>query len=168
MEIGNCPSCKIAQYEIQEFCKNCNFPFNGTEKEKSIHIGRFINKKGVVQDSSNAIGNVRKILFVLAGLYVISIIVLFSNASAHWIDLAFNGFLVGIFLLCALLVKREPVFFTAFALVALVGVYILLAVIDPMSLLNGIIFKVLIVGSLLYSLLLSFKAKKFKKQYQMN
>lgn len=41
----NCPACKAEQIENVEFCKNCKFPFNGTDKEVAIHIGKFIKKK---------------------------------------------------------------------------------------------------------------------------
>tara|TARA_A100000171_G_C2139209_1_gene153223 strand:+ start:6522 stop:7028 length:507 start_codon:yes stop_codon:yes gene_type:complete len=168
MELIQCPACKTEVYQQDNLCENCKFPFMGSEKEKSIHIGRFISKKGVVQDSSNATTNVQKILYALSALYVISIVIIFSSPDSHWLDMVFNAFLAVIFLLSAILVKKAPVFFTAFPLAVLLGVYTLLAVIDPVSLINGVIIKLLIVGSLVYSLYLLYKSKQFKKRYRVS
>ncbi|RDK84857.1 hypothetical protein [Marinirhabdus gelatinilytica] len=167
METLTCPACKIKVYENPDFCDNCKYPFIGSEKEKSIHIGKFISKKGVVQDSSNALGNVQKILFFLGGLNILTVIIMYSSTNSHWLDLALNGFLALVFIFCAIFLKKAPLLFTILPLATLLGVYTLNAVIDPMSLVNGIIIKVLIVGSLIYSMYLSLKARKFQKLYKL-
>ncbi len=167
MELTQCPACRIDTYENSDFCDNCIFPFKGTEKEKSIHIDKFISKKGIVRDSSDAVGNVRKILFALAALNVLSVFVLYSGDTYHLFDLVLNVFLALVFVFCAILVKKAPLLFTALPLTILLCVYILNAIIDPVSLLSGSIIKVLILGSLIYSILLSLKAKRFQKQFKI-
>ncbi len=74
MENNNCPACKTEFSERVEFCSKCEFPFNGTEKEKAIHIGRFIGKKGVIADSSIYIKKSQNILYFIAGLNIFSLI----------------------------------------------------------------------------------------------
>ncbi len=167
MEVIQCPACKTEIYPQDNLCENCRFPCHGSEKEKSIHIGRFIAKKGIVRDSSDAVGNVKKILFGLAALNVFSVIVMYSSTTYHWLDLSLNGFLALVFVFCAIFVEKAPLLFTALPLAILLCVYILNAIIDPVSLVNGIIIKVLIVGSLVYSIYLSLKAKRFQKQYKI-
>ena len=41
-----CPNCKEAVSQVEIECENCKFPLAGTEKEKSIFIGKQIANKG--------------------------------------------------------------------------------------------------------------------------
>jgi len=167
MEDLICPACKTKIYIQDEFCDICAFPIHGTEKEKAIHIGRFINKKGVVEDSSNALSNVQKILFAISGLYLISFLIIYSKPDSHWLDLLIYGILVGVFLLSAIVLKKSPLFFTVFPLIVLLFFYTLLGLIDSSTIYKGIALKIFIISSLLYSIFLTIKANKFKKKYNV-
>ena len=57
--MNSCPACKKENPKIAIFCETCNYPFEGTEKEKAIHIGRFVTKKGVTVDSEIQINRSR-------------------------------------------------------------------------------------------------------------
>ena len=168
MEKLKCPSCKREYMEKIDTCKNCNFPFNGTEKEKAIHIGQFINKKGVLFDSVDSIGKSQKILYAITALNLIALIIRFSLNGIILDDLIQNGIITLIFLFCGIYLKKNPILLTIIPLVLLIGVYTLNYIIDPMSLLRGILFKLIIIGSLVYSVYLIKSAEKFSKKYGVN
>ncbi|WMI65997.1 hypothetical protein RBH94_02290 [Aestuariibaculum sp. YM273] len=162
-----CPACKKEYQEQLSICNNCNFPFNGSEKEKGIHIGRFISAKGVITDSDNSIEKSQQILFFITGLNVLFLIVGIWNSSYDIIDLILNGIISIIFLLCAIFIKKKPLLLTSIPLLLMIGINILNYILEPRSILNGILMKVAIIGSLIYSIYLIISSEKFKKQYSV-
>ncbi|MEZ4808844.1 MAG: hypothetical protein R2819_00675 [Allomuricauda sp.] len=165
MEKLICPSCKKEYLEKIDTCSNCNFPFNGTEKEKAIHIGQFINKKGVLFDSADSIGKSQKILYAITLFNVVAITVRIFMNGLYWPELLQNGIITLILFLCAFFLKRNPILLTLIPLVLLIGVYTLNSLIDPNTLLRGIFIKLIIIGSLCYSIYLIKSADRFKRKY---
>ena len=161
-----CPACKIENEDLIENCENCEFPFNGTEKEKGIHIGRFINKKGIVTDSDESISKSQKILIGVAVFNLAFLIIGFSNGGFDIISIIFNGVITGIILLCGIFIKKNPVILTLIPLILIIGINVLNFIFDPQSILNGILMKIIIIGSLGYSLYLVYQKKKFEKKYK--
>ncbi|MEK6154555.1 hypothetical protein WIW50_14895 [Flavobacteriaceae bacterium 3-367] len=165
MDNISCPACKQEYSEIQEICENCKFPFNGTEKEKSLHIGRFINKKGVIVDSSDAIRRSQLILYAIAGINALFIIVITLTGKIQLFDIALNGILALVFLLCGLFIRQRPMLLTLIPLILILGIYALNFLVDPSSIFKGIIVKLIIIGSLIYSLYLIDRAKRFQSKF---
>ena len=162
-----CPACKKPQEANLSNCKNCMFPFTGSEQEKSKHIGLFINKKSIVHDAENAITRSRKILFLIAAYNFLFITVPFISPDME-IDIfaiSINVILALGFIMCALLLKRSPMFFTIFPLCAILGLYAANFLYDPDLAMRGIIFKLVIIGSLIYSIYLLQEAKKFNNKF---
>ena len=162
----NCPACKIENENTIKNCKNCEYPFNGTEKEKGIHIGRFINKKGIVNDSDESIMKSQKILIGVGIFNLVFLLIGFSNGGIDVFGIIFNGIITGIILLCGIFIKKKPVTLTLIPLILIIGINILNFIFDPNSILNGILMKIVIIGSLGYSLYLVSQMKKFKKKYE--
>lgn len=159
-----CPACKKEHIESLDNCNICAFPFNGTEKERAIHIGRFINTKGVLIDSVDSIKRSQMILFVIAGFNTLLFLINFFLGSIFLLDIA----LIGIFLLCGILIRKSPILFICIPLVLIIGINISNYFIDPSLAFNGIFIKILIVSSLIYSIYIILKANKFKKRYEIN
>lgn len=165
MESIKCPSCKTVFVENKETCSACNFPFKGTEQEKSVHIGQFILKKGVVIDASDYLKKTQNILYAIAGLLGISLIILVLSKNYYTIDLVFNGSLIIVFICCGVFIKKNPILLIVLPLFLIIGVYLLNYLVDPNTLLQGIFIKTIIIGSLIYSIYLQLKASKFKEKY---
>ena len=161
-----CPACKN-QIEQSEVCPLCAFPFNGTEMEKAKHIGRFINKKGVIVDSADSLKVSRNFILVAAGFFFIGFVVNFEflvqSLLLFFIELGVIVILLG----CALLLKHKPLLFLSIPLALLLMIYIFQLWIDEMMFLRGIIFKVLILGSLIYSMYLHLTSNKFKRKFNI-
>ncbi len=167
MEYKTCPACKNESSEEQISCMSCDFPFDGTEKEKSIHIGKFISQKGVIYNADDALKKSQIILFAVSILFLINIGFNFSELRLNSVALILNMAITGIIALSAFLVKKEPYLFLILPLVMFIVLYVSNYLINPESLLQGIVLKCIILGSLIYSLYSHITAQQFKKKYKV-
>ncbi|MFD1096002.1 hypothetical protein [Salegentibacter chungangensis] len=165
MENNICPACKATQIETRDTCGNCEYPFKGTEEERSLHIGKFISRKSIIDTSETAIKRSRNILFVLAGLNMLFILINVSDPQFMVIDIILNFILGLAFLIFGFLIPKSPVVFTIIPLILLLLVYLLNALIDPETLASGFIMKLAIIGTLGYGVYINIKSEKFKKRY---
>jgi hypothetical protein len=163
-ELKNCPTCKT-EYELQpEKCGNCGYPFSGTDNEKSHFIAHQILKKGHISDARDSVKNARTILFVIAGFNIVFPFFYFWDVPNNTLSISISVIIGLIFLSFGFLVKKMPFESILIPLILLLFFYIINALIDPMTLFQGIIWKALIVGGLSYSLIRVRKSEKIKKQ----
>lgn len=165
MENKVCPACKNENENSNEFCIKCEFPFNATDKEKSIHIGRFIGKKGIIVDADDALTKSQNLLYLAAGFFLLGIIINFSVLLNNWFALLFNVVVVAVIVVSGALLKKSPLLFLIIPLFVLLSIYISNYLYDPNTLMQGIVFKCLILGSLIYSIYNYLASEKFKKKY---
>lgn len=163
----NCPACKNENEVEVGLCETCNFPFSGTDKEKSIHIGRFISQKGVIVDSHDALTKSQFLLYLAAGMYTLSVIINFSLLLNNLFALIFNAAVILVLIVSGILLKRAPVVFLLVPFFVLLSIYVSNYVIDPRTLFQGIAFKLIILGSLVYSIYNYAKSEKFKKKFNI-
>lgn len=156
-----CPACQ-AHNTTDAFCLNCKFPFQGTEDQKSMHIGKYISGKAAADASNKAIQKSRNILFFLAGLNVLYIILNLSNPKYDLITIFINLILAAAYLLFGILIKRSPVVFTVIPLVMITVITLLNSLLDPASIMQGFITKLFVILSLAYSVYLNYQAKSYE------
>ena len=116
----NCPNCKEDISQIAINCENCNFPVSGTEKEKSIFIGRQIANKSKIETAKESQGKVQKILYVIGAFQ------LFNAYRVYAISLDFNSALFYIILgsilgLFGFLSSKKPLIFLSLALLIMLS-----------------------------------------------
>ena len=162
--MNSCPACKNENPRIAIFCETCNYPFEGNEKEKAIHIGRFVTRKGVTIDSEIQINRSRSILFIIGIINGLAIAMGIVNSVDYSIaDHVFNIIITSVFILCAITIKKKP--FVKILIPLLLLVNLLNFILDPNTLLQGIVLKVIYIGSLSYSLYLIKSTENFHKKY---
>lgn len=147
-----CPSCKSTCFELDEKCEICNFPLKGTEKEKAVFIGQKYAKKQKADDGEKAINKNRNLLFVIGGFNIVLSPVLFVMNRLQIGDVILNLILGLIFIGLGLLAKIQPLVSFILAFILLLGLYALNYIADPSTLFNGIIVKLIIIGSLIYAI----------------
>ena len=167
-EKAHCPSCHKVYVEVTrpDNCYDCDFPFLGTDKEKSVHIGRNLLKKNVINDASSASKKASNLLFILAAVY------LFSAAFAEFttptglaiLDWVIYIWLIVCFVFCAAFLIKSPIVFCIIPLIALLIVYLLQYLANPATLFSGILLKIISVSLLLYAIFKNWEAQKLKKQ----
>ncbi len=163
-----CPACSKEQIESLDRCNICDFPFNGTEKERSIHIGKFISKKGVLTDSDTTIKKIQQLFYFIGG-FNLMLFVMHSLIGIVFIVNSILDFLFFIlFMLCGIFIRKNPLVFTIIPLLFMIGINALYYLIDPALVLKGIIYKLVIVGCLIYSIYIVLKAQEFKRKYNVD
>ncbi|PCE66378.1 hypothetical protein [Sediminicola luteus] len=167
MEKKVCPACGFYSLEAHHFCDNCNYPFSGTDKERSVHIARFIDAKGVVADAEDSILRSQKIIFAVAAVNTVFMVIGAVNGGMDVLGFGLTLIVTVTILLCGVFIKKQPVFFTLVPLILIVATYIINFTISPESIFRGIIFKLIIIGSLGYSIYLVKQAERFKNQFQI-
>ncbi len=158
-----CPVCKTNYDNEPEKCLKCEYPFNGTEKEKSIFIGQQIFKKETISEAKAHIKKARIILWVIGGLFLLMSGFLAYNGMP---SASFLGGLIlgGIFLGFGFLSYKFPFISILLPFIILFLFYVTMAIIDISTLLQGLIWKIIFMTGLGYALFSMIQAEKIKKE----
>ncbi len=167
MDAKDCPACKNENTADAELCITCKFPFNASEKEKGLHIGKFISDKGIIVDSEDYLIKSQRLLYIASLFYLIGTIVYFFTAPYYLVALIINIIVILILLVSAIFIKKHPLLFLSIPTFVLTTIYVSEYFVDPNLLLKGILFKLLIFGCLIYSIYIYFESKSFKKKYNI-
>lgn len=167
MEVKECICCKNQVTENSTNCKFCNFPFLGTEEEKAKHIGMFIVNKRVISESEDSLEKNQYLLYIVSAFTFLSAILFFVNNKGFYLETIINVFIGTVIFLCGFFLKRKPLLFTIIPLLLILSVYTLNYLINPDTLFNGIVFKLLIIISLSYNVFLIERSNSFKKNHHM-
>ncbi|MFI2742675.1 hypothetical protein ACG2LH_08045 [Zhouia sp. PK063] len=169
METSYCPSCKLAlEEEPTGNCIRCNYPFHGTEAEKSKHIGEFISQKGIGLDLEAIVKRCQRYLFIVTAIQLVVSFIGIMNNSVSFIFLLLNGFVVCSFFLCALFLKKNPVVFSIIPMAIVIMIFIVDYLFAPELLLSGIKTKLIILALLGYCVYIATKAEGFNKKFSNN
>lgn len=136
--------------ETDKFCPNCGFPQRGTQIEMRKFFWNISNKKKLVEEQKLNVKKARNILFILAGLNFIFGIYLGVIAEK-------NIAVLITFILCSMIYtalglwsRKQPFpailsgFFVYIVFIAISTIT------DPVSLFQGIIWKVIIISAFYY------------------
>jgi hypothetical protein len=165
-----CTCCSASVLETDQFCPNCGYPLHGTETEQYNFIYNRNYKQTELEDLNKKIRSATTTLYVLAGLSFVSGIVIYSinkeeiRANFNLIIFMVMAVLyVGLAIWC----KNKPVAAIISGLVLYIGFQIILAFDDPMNLVRGIIWKILIIVYLLKGMKSAFDAQKIRKELNL-
>lgn len=159
-----CPNCKTIFEFQQDICSQCGFPFNGTDKEKSVFIANEIMKKGKISDTQKHIRISRIILWTIGVFCLLYPLVFFKSNLIGVVfyiiyfaaSLMFIGF--------GFLTYKKPLVAILIPLIIVVLYYISLAIVDLRHIYSGFLWKVIILTSLLIGLISTIKVNRIKKE----
>ena len=143
-----CPSCGTNYQELPDKCEYCKYPFSGSDTEKSMFVAHKIMNAGRIDKTQSSLKRSRIILFVVAAVYLMFGLLSFPDM----LELIANLFLGFIFLIFAIIIKKAPLVSVIVPLTLVIGFNILSFLIHPALIFSGLLWKVLIIGSLSYSL----------------
>ena len=163
-EIIKCPNCKTDYETTPDQCANCGYPFAAGDKEKSQFIARQIMKRGKIKDTRNSIRSARIILFIIASINIIFPVIISLTRPVHEITLVL-GLITGlVFLVFGFTAKKYPFISVLIPLIFLVIVYGLSAIADPSSIMRGILWKIIFLSILIYSLVNIIQSEQIKSE----
>lgn len=155
-----CPTCSSRYETAPTQCGKCGYPFAGTQQEKSVFIGQQILKKGKVSDTSKRVQRARIILWVIGGLNLLGAFLL----NADPIDTVAGLIVAGVFIGFGFLTYKKPFISMLIPLIILLLNYALAAVDNPITLVQGLLWKFIFIGSLIYGMISVQEADRLKKE----
>ncbi|WP_316803305.1 hypothetical protein [Pedobacter nototheniae] len=174
MEISSntfCNCCYKPYSAADSFCFNCGFPLHGTEQEQKNFVSLRSVKEIELQESGGKIDSARKSLYWIGGLIAFwTVIAYFMNAESEdaFPMLITNIILVGAFLGLAVWSKTKPAAALISGLSLFILVQILNAVVSPVSIFSGIIFKIIVIGYLIKGIKAVLEVDKLKKELNLD
>lgn len=153
---AKCGLCRGLVASEQEFCNNCGFPANGSEKKKHKYKLDRLNTREKLEDLESKMRKIGYLIFLLAisnGVFA-----LMSEDSTEQIIYAAIS---GLYFVSGILAFSKPFIGILCGFVIYVILLILIAVADPASLLSGILIKILVISGFIFVL------TRFKVMEQM-
>jgi len=142
-----CSQCSTEMISASKFCTHCGFPEQGDEKEKAIFHAKKVMKKNQVADDHKKINSARNTLYWMAGIFFVFGLFYFFTTNDTG-TLIVNVILAVIYLVLAYWSQTKPFAALLSALLLYIMVIALNAIVEPMSLIQGILFKIIIIAFL--------------------
>lgn len=148
-----CSNC-FTDVEIKgAFCPSCGFPEKGTEKEKAVFHANKVMDKNKHMDASVKVNSARNTLYVISGITFLSGIVYYFITMEFYI-LFVNTIIGVLYLVLALWSVKQPLPALLSALLLYATIFVLNGLLDPSTIYQGLILKVIVLvylGKGLYS-----------------
>ncbi|XLS29435.1 hypothetical protein ACJD0Z_01120 [Flavobacteriaceae bacterium M23B6Z8] len=157
---SNCRHCSAFVQLDERFCAECGYPENGTDKERSHFIAKKVMNKRKGDLENKRIKSGRNLLFILSAL--IFLIGTFTAYMANG-DLSIfveNTILALIYFGLGLWSSKKPFISLLLALLLYLTITLINAIVDPSTLIRGIIFKGIVIAFLGKALYAAFEQKK--------
>lgn len=141
-------------------------------EEPIKYTGDAILYKGELEEAESKIKNASVTLYVIAIFTLILAIVsgirekelLQIYPFAYHLMNGINAFLIIVFLICGWFAKKYPMASLLTGLLVYLGIHILNAVLDPTTLAQGIIFKIIIISFLVNGVVSASRVEKIRKK----
>ncbi len=151
VDLTICYYCKSTGLnEEDKFCPNCRFPQNGTQREMKRFLVNVANKKQLLIDKKKSVKKARIILFILAGLNFVFGIV-FGIVLNFNIQILIGSILGALIYFGLGMWSRKnpfPAILSGFLIYVVFNV--ITAIANPATIVQGIIWKVLIISGFVY------------------
>lgn len=142
----SCPVCATAKHPDASECTFCSYPFEGTDKEQ----GRF---RGEVIVFGTKVEKLQKQMIwaqvILGLLCIFGLIVAYSISMElgefEALVFAITALPSMIFGVCAVLLKKNPLLYSRIAFFFYLGFNILDGILEPATIINGILWKAVII-----------------------
>jgi hypothetical protein len=142
-----CSFCKKIMQPDAIFCNHCGYPEHGTEQDKAKFFGQRAMQKHKNIDSKSKVKSARNTLYILAAvLAVFGFIDYQSHQQISVLGISFGLSLV--FLGLGFWSEKKPVVALLIGLLLYLTLITITAIVDPRTLFQGILWKVIIISFL--------------------
>ncbi|WP_299884888.1 hypothetical protein [uncultured Lacinutrix sp.] len=142
-----CTHCELPIIENTAFCPECGYPEKGDEQDVAKFYAKRVMAKNKNMDAEEKIKSARNTLFVMAGLVMLfGFFSFFVNDD--YVTLIINFIICCIYLLLGGWSKEKPLIALLLGLLLYITTIIISAIIEPSSLIKGILWKIIIIGYL--------------------
>lgn len=161
----NCSKCTTVLGENDKFCNSCGFPERGTEEDQKKYNYRIKIKKDVIEDAQKKLKNVRGVLYFIIGINVLVGIYYLTNDLTFYDGL---GSLIAavIFTGCLIWVNKQALTGILAAFVFWIVLQLLAIIVDPSTIIQGLLLKIIIVGVFIKGIISARDLKKYTIQLE--
>ncbi len=164
----HCSKCQTALRENEIFCPQCGFPERGTEQEKSHFNLRIRRRKELLEEFQKKVNTGQVILYIIASLFFLSGVV-FSFLQEEEAIAVFVTFVILSCIYVGLAIWSNyqpfPALLTGFLLY--VSIILLDLALDPASVLQGIVIKVVFIVVFIKGISSAREAKELKEELKI-
>lgn len=164
-DLSSCYYCNSSPLtEAIVFCPSCGFPQRGLEDDQK----KFITNKRILliqlDGMHDKVKKARNALFIAAGVMLLSYGLAFTQHGA--LVLIEGGIVCGAFVGFGFWANKNPFPAVLTGLIFLLTLYVLYAIVNPVTIFTGIIVKIAIIAALIYGLKAALQAKKIKAELE--
>lgn len=163
----HCEACYYKVAADDAFCNNCGYPLKGTEEEQRAFKANLAINEIDLQDYKDKMRKGRNSLYYVGGALFVGTLIEVGTApdkSNAGFIIGFGAVIMGIFIALAAWSKAKP-FAAMVSGASLWGVIMILnAIVNPISIIQGIVVKIIIIGLLVNGIRAAIAAEKIKKE----
>ncbi|AUC75093.1 zinc-ribbon domain-containing protein [Olleya sp. Bg11-27] len=142
-----CKHCDMTIQEDDAFCEECGYPIKGSEQDVAKFYAKRVMDKRKNNNAEEKIKSARNTLYVIAGVvFLFGLFLFFKNGDN--VALLVNFILGAIYMLLGTWSKQKPLVALLLGLLLYITIIVISAIADPLSLVAGVIWKVLIIAYL--------------------
>ncbi|WP_121811839.1 zinc ribbon domain-containing protein [Mucilaginibacter kameinonensis] len=162
-----CAHCNADSKAEDTFCTQCGYPLKGTEAEQN----KFISERQVEEIDmftyNKTLRQASNTLYYLAGVFIFAGLIYFfiHKDEVDVVSVVItNIIMAAIFLVLGAYSKRKPLACLISGLSLYVIVQVLNAIIEPISIAQGIIIKIVIIGYMIKGIKSAMEIEKIRKE----
>lgn len=139
-----CSHCKTVIPTGQKFCTSCGYPEEGSEQEKAkFHADRVMNQSKT-NDAPKLIRQARNTLFAIGGITFLYGLYEYATMPDMAVLVAYL-ILTAIYVTLGFWSQRKPLISLVLGLLVYLTIHVLSALVEPETIVKGIILKVVII-----------------------
>lgn len=167
--ISHCPHCSAELGDKEtKFCQSCGYPARGSSQEQSNFKRKIQLQKEVLADAQKKVKRVSLMLYILGGINLVVGIFLLNMELGFDSEMKILGWATlinaAVLIACGLWVKKKPVTGVLVAFSFYLVIQIAGAVIDPSTIFQGIILKIIILAIFIRGLKSAYDYKEYQKK----
>ena len=165
-ETLTCSQCAQVLNPRGVYCTNCGFPEGGSDDERRSFLLRVSSRKRLLTDAQRKIKNAKIALIVIGAFYMlVALLYVFAyDDAATAIANAFVGILYFILVVWC---ERQPFTSILTGFVIYISFIIISVIIDPVTLVQGILIKIIIVAALIRGIYSAREARRLMKELEV-
>jgi len=163
-----CASCGIFAFDSEVVCPQCNYPLKGTEKDQKDFLFNQEMRSIDLHSSNKQLKKAGNMLYYIAAIFVISSLIIYAinpDSPGGVSALVINLVLAMIFVVLAGYSQKRPMLCIITGLVLFSVIMIGNAIVEPVSLVKGAIFKVFAFVLLINGLKSAREVERIREQY---
>lgn len=160
-----CEHCQAENASDKKFCTQCRYPVAGTDEEKGRFRSDIAKNQILLKDAETKIQSAKNIIYVLAALsLVIGVILFFSQDDVA--SLVVYCVICILYLGLAVWCSSNPFGAILTAFILYITLQVLSAVVDPTTIISGILWKVIFIGAFIKGIRSASEARNFMRELE--